>query len=85
MALFLKNRGDKISHITERLFHTEIGCVLISALFGVALAFMFQTVCKGDKCIIIKSPPQENITNNIYQNDGICYKYKIKVIDCNSD
>ena len=83
MAHFLKSRGDKITHITERLFHTEIGCVLISALFGVALAFMFQRVCKGSSCTLIKSPPQEEINKYVYENDGICYKYKIKIVNCN--
>lgn len=82
MLFLFKNRGDRITHITERLFYTEIGCVIISAIFGVALAFMFQRACKGSNCTLLKSPPQEEITNYAYQNDGICYKYKIKIVDC---
>lgn len=81
---FMFNRGNRISHITERLFHTEIGCVIISTIFGVALAFMFQRACKGSNCMLIKSPPNEEISTYIYQNDGICYKYKIKVVECNT-
>ena len=60
-TLFLAKKGDRISHISERLFHTEIGCIIISAIFGIALAFMFQRVCKGDSCIIIKNPPQKEL------------------------
>ena len=84
MALFLAKKSDRISHITERLFHTEMGCVIISAIFGVALAFMFQRVCKGNNCIVVKNPPQEEIEKYVYQNDGICYKYKVKIVDCNT-
>ena len=82
MAFLLKGRGDKISHITERLFYTEVGCVIISTIFGVALAFMFQRVCKGSSCTLVKSPPQHDIDDYVYQNDGTCYKYKVKVVDC---
>ena len=82
MALFLAKRGDRISHMTERLFHTEIGCVMISAIFGIALAFMFQRVCKGTDCIVVKNPPQDEIDKYVYQNDGICYKYKVKIVEC---
>ena len=82
MAMYLLKRGNKLSEITERLFHTEIGCVIVSALFGIALAFMFQRVCKGDDCIVTKSPSHDEITNYVYQNDGTYYKYKTKVIEC---
>ena len=34
--------------------------------------------------MLIKSPPNEEISTYIYQNDGICYKYKIKVVECNT-
>jgi hypothetical protein len=82
MAMFLAKRGNKISHMTERLFHTEMGCVIISAIFGVALAFMFQRVCKGTECVVVKNPPQDEIDKYVYQNDGICYKYNVKIVDC---
>jgi len=82
MAMFMLKRTNKLSELTERLFRTEIGCIIVSALFGVSLAFMFQKVCKGNECIINKSPPQDEITNYVYQNDGEYYKYKIKVVEC---
>ena len=83
MASLFFGRRDKLSHVTERLFHTEMGCTIVCALFGVALAFMFQKVCKGAHCSISKSPPVEDINKYIYEIDGEgCYKYTPKVVDC---
>ena len=82
-ALLLNHRQNHISHIIERLYHTELGCMLMSALFGVALAFMFQRVCKGSQCTIFKAPPKEEIEDIIYEihGDG-CYMYIPRIVDC---
>ena len=84
-ALFLHRRKFKLAQLTERSFHTPIGSTLVSALFGVALAFMFQRACKGEKCILYKSPPANEIANTAYAlNSEECYKYSHKVVPCNS-
>jgi len=87
MAALLLHRHNKmkLADITERLYHTELGCTLISALFGVALAFMFQRVCKGAKCFLYKSPEEKKIKDYIFEipDDG-CYVYKHKVVKCDS-
>jgi len=82
-ALFLHRRKFKVAQLTERLFHTPMGSTLVSALFGVALAFMFQKVCKGSKCTLYKSPPVSEIANTTYEitGDG-CYTYTHKVVPC---
>ena len=84
MAFMMGNNSKKISHITERLFHTNTGCTIISALFGVALAFMFQRVCKGSQCLIVKSPPPADIDDYVFQNGDVCYEYKPKIVECDS-
>ena len=82
-ALLFRNHKQKLSHVTDRLYHTELGCTLMSALFGVALAFMFQRVCKGAKCIIYKSPPPKDIEGSIYEvNENECYMYIPRVTKC---
>ena len=82
MALLLHSR-NRMKHLTERLYHTELGCTLVSMIFGVALAFMFQRVCKGGQCIVHKSPPSKDITDIVYEipNDG-CYVYSYKPVEC---
>lgn len=84
MASLLFGKGtNRLQHITDRLYHTEIGCILVSALFGVAFACMFEKVCKGDECYSIKSPPHKELDKYIYQVDEhTCYKYTPKVVAC---
>lgn len=81
-----KGNHDRFARISERLFHTEIGCTILSALFGVALAFMFQRVCKGQQCYVAKSPPSKDISKYVYEIEGEgCFKYTPKVVSCNGD
>jgi hypothetical protein len=83
MAALLFSRGHKFTHFTDRLFYTKTGSTIMSAIFGIAFAFMFQKVCKGAQCYIFKSPPQEEISKYVYQiEDEGCFKYKPKVVPC---
>lgn len=72
-----------IEQITQRLFHTEMGHIIISSLFGVGLAFIFSRACKGDHCVIIRAPDIDEIKNKIFQIQDECYKYTPKIIPCN--
>jgi len=72
-----------IEQITQRLFHTEIGNIIVSAIFGIGLAFIFSRTCKGNDCVIIRAPEIDEIKNNIYQIQDECYTYTPKIIPCN--
>lgn len=82
--LFLRSAGQSkaANIIVDRLFYNPGGQILISILFGIALAFMFQRVCKGDKCIIFDAPPPEEIDGKIYEFEGACYQYVARIIAC---
>ena len=83
-ALLMRSSGkNKIGRMTERLYHTELGCTLVSAVFGVALAFMFQRVCKGSHCVVYRSPPTKDIDGVVCEdkNDG-SYTYTAKIVPC---
>lgn len=72
-----------IERLVERLFYTPYGAIIVSGLFGMALAMMFQRVCKDDKCIVIQAPPLDEIRNHVYKlGDGECYKYTPKIVKC---
>jgi len=73
-----------INRITEKLFHTEFGCMIISALFGLGFAFIFSNVCKGKNCIIITSPDVSDVKDKIFQIQDECYSYKPKIVSCES-
>jgi hypothetical protein len=68
-----------------RLFYTKLGQVFISALFGVAIAFMFQKVCKDRKCIVIQAPPLKDVEKKVFGVDGQCYRYEPYIVDCNKE
>lgn len=80
----LNSKGpSSVERLVERLFYTPYGAIIVSGLFGMALAMMFQRVCKDNKCIVIQAPPQKEIRDYIYQlkNDE-CFKYTPKVVRC---
>lgn len=82
----LKNRGQdktsKITRLVQRLFYTSLGQILISILFGLAIACMFQKVCKGNKCVVIEPPPMKEIEGYVFKIKDDCYEYIPRVIDC---
>ena len=79
--VFVKQQ-TRLDFIANRLFRNEKGCLLISGLFGIALALMLKRVCKGKGCIVIQAPPLNEINNTIYELEGECYKYTPKVVKC---
>lgn len=78
---------NNIDSLSSRLFYTQNGQIFISSLFGVALALIFQKVCKdrNGRCVVISAPPTEEVTSKIYQFEGECFKYKPYGISCPED
>lgn len=72
----------QLRDMMARLFYTKMGQVFISAIFGIAIAFMFQRVCKDRKCIVIHAPPMKNIEKATFLVDQTCYQYTPFVVDC---
>ena len=67
----------------DRLFYDETGQIIVSALFGLALALLFRRICK-DNCVIYSSPDIQDIERNIFNLEITCYKYKSYQVKCNS-
>jgi hypothetical protein len=70
---------------TDRLFYESKGQIAISALFGLALAFLFRRICKDRKCIVITAPPISDVTSKIYEFEGDCFKYNVEASKCPED
>lgn len=80
-----KNAGSGMQRLVDRLFYTKIGAIVVSGIFGMALALMFQRVCKDRKCIVIQSPPTKEVTDYVYQvgkDVDSCYMYAPRVVKC---
>ena len=66
----------------DRLFYDDTGQLIVSALFGLALALLFRRICK-DNCVLYSAPDIKEIENNIYNLEDTCYKYKSYPVKCN--
>ena len=73
------------NELTNKLFYEKKGQIIVSAIFGFAIALMFQRVCKDKKCIVIKAPDMKNMTSNTYKFEGKCYKYNTISVSCPND
>jgi len=81
----MKGLFPNAQKLTNRLFYVPTGQAFVSALFGLALAMVFQKVCKDRKCIVITAPPTADISGKIYQFEGECFKYKPYGVKCPDD
>ena len=66
----------------KNLSKSDSGKTIISVIVGLGIAALFRKVCNDRSCIIIKGPPIESITNNVFSMDGKCYKYRAKSTSC---
>ena len=68
----------------NKFFNDPTGKIIISILLGLGLASLFRRSCKNN-CIILKGPNPSDISNNIYNFDDKCYKYKTKMVKCSDE
>lgn len=84
--LFFRTNKVSAQEVVRRLFLTEFGRRLVSALFGFSLAILFRRVCKGRDCTIINSPPLKDIERYVYElKKGECYQYTPIVVSCKKE
>ena len=68
-----------------KLFRTEKGKMILSAIIGIGIASLFRKACTDRKqCIVFKGPKLEDINKNIYRHDNKCYSFKEKSAKCGS-
>lgn len=70
--------------ITKRLFYTDGGQMLVSFIFGFALAVMFQRSCRGAACILSKPPKKEDIEGKVFRIGDKCWAYEPEIVPCAS-
>jgi hypothetical protein len=68
-----------------KFMNSKEGSIVISVLFGLALAGLFRQTCKNRGCIVIKGPKTTEVNQNIFKVDGKCYKYTPYVVDCGKE
>ena len=81
LAKDLKDRGG-LRVTIDRLFYDDTGQIIVSALFGLALALLFRRICK-DNCVLYSAPDIKEIESNVFNLEDTCYKYKSYPVKCN--
>lgn len=64
---------------------TEQGTKIISFIWGLGIAFLFFRECNKKNCIVIKSPPIEEIKNKTFSysgNENNCYRFEPYFVPC---
>lgn len=70
--------------IADRLLYTNLGQIIISALFGLSLSLIFKRICK-ENCVIYVAPNNSEIEGKIFKLEDTCYKYNLKQVICNEN
>lgn len=69
-------------NVIDKLFYDKTGQTIVSAIFGLALSFMFVRICKNN-CIVYYAPDISEIKDNTYKIEETCYKYSSIPTKCN--
>ncbi len=67
--------------LINKMFYSAPGQLIISAIFGLAIALLFKRVCK-DNCTIYHAPYIDEIEGNIFKLEDTCYQYIAYMVDC---
>lgn len=66
----------------KEVLKDSTGAKIVAVILGFGLAAMFQKACKGDKCVVVKSPGQEALEKYYYKVEDDCYKYTPRAVNC---
>lgn len=70
--------------LINKMFYSAPGQLIISAIFGLAIALLFKRVCK-DNCTMYNAPYTDEIEGNIFKLEDTCYQYMAYMVDCNTN
>ena len=86
LAAILRRSTTNTSVVVDRMFYTRTGQIIVSSLFGVALALMFQKTCTGRKCVILTAPPDSELKDPRHHiNKNECYRFTPRYIECEAE
>lgn len=64
---------------------SDNGVKIISFLWGMGLSLLFHSECKKRNCMVIESPPIDEVQRRTYSlsgNDGECFRYEPVFVRC---
>lgn len=70
------------SSTVSSVLHDRFGAIIVSVILGLGLAAIFRATCRGESCIVVRSPPFDQIDRHVYRIDDQCYKYSSYAVGC---
>jgi hypothetical protein len=64
---------------------SDSGVQIVSFLWGMGFSFLFYSECKKRGCMVIESPPIQEIQKKTFSmsgNDGECFRYEPVFVKC---
>lgn len=75
---------NNLKTIINTLFYDSKGQILVSSIFGLSIALLFNRVCK-DNCTVYYAPFIEDIKGKVFKLEDTCYMYEPYIIKCNEN
>ena len=70
----------------QSVLEDRAGSILVSVLLGLGLAIIFfRRVCRGDQCVVVKSPGKDVLQDHYYKLEDDCYKYVPYAVKCGDE
>ena len=66
----------------KNILQNNVVKIIISIVWGLGLATLFQRICKERNCIIMKGPNPNTIKNQMFKYNNKCYIYHPELSKC---
>lgn len=69
----------------SNIFLNPVTQIIISIIWGLGLATLFQRACKSRDCIIMKGPSPSKIKDKVFKYNDKCYVYNTELSKCEAN
>lgn len=66
----------------SKLFKSQAGKFIISAVLGLGLASLFRKMCDDYNCRVYRGVEYSEVENKSFQHNDKCYNYTIHPVTC---
>jgi hypothetical protein len=66
----------------KQFLKSDHGKLIISLILGFGLSTLFRKSCKDKNCIEFKSPPLDELDQQVYKYDDKCYLFSANPVTC---
>lgn len=74
--------SKRTTSAVSNILNDDFGAIVVSVILGLGLSAIFRATCHGEGCIVVRSPPMDQIDKHVYKIDRQCYKYSTYAVNC---